>query len=109
MSKRSERTNSNGEHPATSPVVAHHDWRGDEPLGATVVEAVSEFAGDRGTALPPLQDCVDADALDALFAPNDRDAPAVDGHLVFSYDGMEVKVYTTGVVVVRALPGAIDR
>ncbi|WP_424001854.1 HalOD1 output domain-containing protein [Haloarcula salina] len=41
----------------------------EEPVSAAVVHAVSTFEQRDPTALPPLHDTVDPDALDALFAP----------------------------------------
>jgi anti-sigma factor RsiW len=52
-----------------------------------VVDAVAEVAGTTPTALPGLNDVVDPDALDALFA-GDR----TNGQVTFNYAGYRVTV-----------------
>lgn len=44
----------------------------DVPTSTAVVEAVSETAGADPTALPPLYEVIDPDALDRLLDPSSR-------------------------------------
>lgn len=67
-----------------------------------VVETVAEARGCGPTDLPPLNEVVDPDALDRLFADARSGRPRRGGHLVFHYAGCTVTVLGTGRVVVRA-------
>lgn len=68
----------------------------DPPVGMAIIEAVAEKAGVDPTALPPLHESVDIDALEALFEPiphgDDR-----TGTIRFRYAGFIVTVeFDTG-------------
>ena len=52
------------------------------------------------TELEPLYDCVDPDALDALFRPLPEDRPRSHGRLSFSFDEYEVAVHGHGEIIV---------
>ena len=56
-----------------------------------VLEAVESASEIDATALPPLYDAVDPDALDALFESSDP-TPTSAPRLSFSYAGLEVTV-----------------
>ena len=64
------------------PMRVRHD--GDGSISTTVIEAVSEAADvdpiDIGT---PLYDCIDPDALDALFGNRHDGTPRSGGRVVF--------------------------
>lgn len=59
-----------------------------------VIEAVAAATDADPLDMAPLADVVDPEALDGLFSP------AVEGHVVFSYDGHEVSVFSDGRVLV---------
>lgn len=98
-----------GEDPGAEPRVGGDDHDGDVRVVRTgdrrpsmaVVSAVADLAGVPPHGLPvPLNDAVDADALDALF----RDS-TVDGRVSFRYDGYRVIVRSDGQVLVRRSAG----
>lgn len=68
----------------------------DSPTTA-VAEAVSEATGREPTALPPLQESVDADSLDRLF----EGATGNWLQVSFTYAGVNVLVTDTSVEVWR--------
>lgn len=84
---------------------ASHDFRTDRSLSTTVVLAVSRARGVEPTELPPLAEVIDPDALDALFAPDGRDA-LIDVRLRFEFADRTVCVRRGGEVLVRPLVGA---
>ncbi|WP_135820177.1 HalOD1 output domain-containing protein [Halostella litorea] len=66
-----------------------------------VVESVAEAEGvDPVDLTPPLNDVVDLDALDALFAPVGG-VPRAVGRVEFRYDGYVVVVEADGSVTVE--------
>ncbi|MFB6256651.1 MAG: HalOD1 output domain-containing protein [Haloplanus sp.] len=68
----------------------------DEHVSESVIRAVAAVSGRSPLALPPLQESVDVDALDLLFASS----TAVEG-LRFTYAGHDVLVEPTRVHVGR--------
>lgn len=65
-----------------------------------VVEQVAKFKDEKPGALePPLNDVIDPDALDSLFAPTGTSAR--DGTITFDYSGCRITVEDTGDIVVR--------
>lgn len=76
----------------------------NESLGARIVLAVAEATGTDPTALPPLGESVDPDAIEALFHPRSRFGPG-DGRgpvVRFAYAGIEVVVRAGGEVSVES-------
>lgn len=71
----------------------------ENAISVRVVEAVARSAGVDETALPPLYDALDADALDALVA----DAPDGLTRVAFTYAGHRVVVDGDGRVDVESL------
>lgn len=63
----------------------------DASLSTTIVEAVAEEAGVDQTALPPLYEQVDPDALHMLFEPSLRGVSRMQ-ELRFTYTGYVVTV-----------------
>jgi len=84
---------------------ASHDFGTDRSLSTTVVLAVARARGVTATALPPLAEVVDPDALDRLFTP-DRHGGPVDGRVSFEFADRAVTVRRDGEVLVRPLVGA---
>ena len=69
-----------------SPLVEHRP-EDDTPISTAMVEAISAVADVPITDLPPLDDMIDPDALDHLFA-----AHQVPSCLMFQYIGYTVVV-----------------
>lgn len=71
---------------------AYHDPDGAGVVSDTVIEAIAEVAGvDPTKTVIPLGDCVDPDALDALFMDSGGDA-----QVTFRVCGLEVLVRSDG-------------
>lgn len=62
------------------------DWTDPDPVSSAVVDAISTSTGVDTTSLPPLQEFVDADALNRLFVGDTH------GELNFEYAGLPVVV-----------------
>lgn len=78
-----------------------YDWAQTAPRLA-VLETVSDAEGVRPTDLPPLDACIDSDALNGLF----ERAPDGEGvRIEFWYAGREVTVESGGSVVVTPTQG----
>ena len=91
MSKRTVRVNE----------VIEQESHPEEPLGTTVIDAVSQATGVSVTGMDvELNDYVDPDALDGLFADRFDGSPRQGGKVVFSMLGCEVHVHGDGCVVV---------
>jgi hypothetical protein len=65
-----------------------------------VVDAVADARDCDPLDLPPLNDAVDPDALDALFADTAGGTPRYGGYLTFHYCDCTVTVSGVGTVVV---------
>jgi len=77
------------------------DPEADEPASTVLITAFAELTGQDPEAMErPLQDCVDAEALDALVGS----APGSDGveKVRFTIDGYEVVVRSEGTVSIVA-------
>ncbi len=70
------------------------DWTETEIPSTAVVEAVATAKDVNPTALPPLNDYVDPDALNRLLQN------ASSGRVSFQYDGAEVFVTSDGAIEV---------
>lgn len=64
----------------------------EESVALAVVEAVAAREGSDEDDLPPLDDVLDADALDALFATRPGGDPRRGGRVVFTYCDYTVTV-----------------
>lgn len=75
-------------------------FSGEKSPTLAVVETVASVSGRDPTALPPLYNAVNPDALDALFASSDsRDTS--DLRVSFSYNGFDVVVEGGETITVR--------
>lgn len=63
----------------------------DPPVSTAIIETVAETAGVDPTALPPLYEYVDVDAIESVFE-SPPDGPTRTGIVRFSYDGHVVTV-----------------
>lgn len=73
------------------------DWV-DGPSAAVIAAVASELGLEPNEMDAPLNDYVDAEALDALFAPTHREVPRGKGRVEFTVHGCEVTVSDSGEV-----------
>jgi hypothetical protein len=78
----------------------HYDWDGEDSPSIAVAEAVAAVTNRSVTALPPVQEVVDADALDMLVRSGDPRAVRV----TIEYAGADVTVTDDGRIRVRTAP-----
>jgi len=78
----------------------HYDWSGGDSPSIAVAEAVAAVTNRSVTALPPVQEVVDADALDMLVRSGDPLAVRV----TIDYAGAAVTVTGDGQIRVRTRP-----
>ena len=89
-----------GYDPMTDTYHHQYDWDSSERLSGAIIATVATVADTEPTELEPLYDCVDPDALDALFRPLSEDRPRSHGRLSFSFDEYEVAVHGHGEIIV---------
>ena len=89
------------ERPSAGTVRAQYDWASTPPPIA-VVEAVAVALDREATALEPLYESVDPDALDVLLRSNGSSATPSDLAVTFTVADRQVTVHSSGEVVVRA-------
>lgn len=77
-----------------------YDWT-EIPPSMAVVEAVADAAGRDATAIDPLYECLDPDALNLLVGSNGRPMDG-DTTISFHFGDYRVTVADDGGVVVRA-------
>ncbi|MFB6121836.1 MAG: HalOD1 output domain-containing protein [Haloferacaceae archaeon] len=80
--------------------VTRHEWSGADDLGTTVVQAVESYAGVDASALPPLYESVDAEALEELLEPRES-SPGGNVDVRFDYEAFEVVVTSDGLILAR--------
>ena len=99
----SNRTNSN-DSTDTSTVLEYHeqvDWTDDDPVSSAVLGAVAAVSENEGLEFTPLYECVDPDALNALFVPYSDGTPRGDGCVSFTFNESDVTVHSHGEIVIR--------
>ena len=75
----------------------------DESVPETVLTGVASLKQVDQLELPPLNEAIDPDALDALFAPRaDGAERASDVTIFFTYAGYEVRIETGGAITFLA-------
>ena len=79
-----------------SATTVQHNWRKSNRPSIAIVEAVSAATGQEPTDLPPLQETVDADALDTLL-----DGQSSSVAVSFQYADTVVSVDADGSIEVR--------
>ena len=97
MSKRDEDRRRSGPNERTTT----HDWTAGESLSVTVLQAVADLTGVEPGDVQPINDVVDADALNALFQPRSGEGPRTSGRVSFVLEGVDVTIYASGEVVVE--------
>ena len=75
----------------TNAVHEFHDGEGDG-LGYTIASTVAAVRGTDPLSLPPLYDCIDVDALEALFEGSRGRRSNAIGSVSFVYAGYDVTV-----------------
>ena len=97
----SDSTRSTSEYdPERDAYVADHGNTADEELSVTVVHAVLEATGEDPTDVN-LNDVIQPDALNRIFAPKHDGTPRRGGTLEFEFAGCLVTVSGDGEVVVE--------
>jgi hypothetical protein len=82
----------------------HSEWEPPERPSTAVVEAVQAVTGEELTEMPPLNDAIDPDALDAVLAP--RDARTQEfARVSFTYNGVRVRVDRENEIEIRSTAG----
>lgn len=76
------------------------DWT-ETPPSTAIVETVAEATGVDPTAVPPMYDALDPDALDTLVGTGATDSGRSDLTVSFTVDDRVVAVSDTGEVAVR--------
>lgn len=84
--------------PATGTHHVHFDSAECMPSTAVVL-AVAAVTETKLLDMAPLNDCVDPEYLDGLFAPKQDGTPRAAGHVTFLFAGYEVTVDSTGEVI----------
>lgn len=79
---------------------AYHDSESTAKLSTTVVHALADVIGaDVTDADLELQDTIDPDALDRIFAAAGEPS-RTPSHLAFTVDGYQITVYSSGQIVI---------
>jgi len=94
-------TNSRNTTTETRSYSVVHDWNADDSLAATVVSAVAAVRNVEPTAVEPLNETVDPDALNAIFDDRYNGGGRSGPSLSFRLSSCEVTVHANGRVVVR--------
>lgn len=81
-------------------IQAEFDWSSTSPCAA-VIELVAIASDCEPTAIEPLYESVDPDALDALVRSKGARSTERDATVSFAFAGHDVTVRSTGVVAVR--------
>lgn len=76
-------------------------WVDDRTATEAITRAVADAEGISPTHVdPPLDDVIDTDLLDRLFAPGRDGTGEPSGLVIFPYRGHEVTVYADGFVTI---------
>jgi hypothetical protein len=71
-------------------------WTADRSVSEQVVQAVADVSGNSITEIEPLNDAVDADALNNLFSTKLDGSVREGGYLAFEYANHLVTVFASG-------------
>jgi hypothetical protein len=76
-----------------------HDFTGPASITTTLTHALSDISGiDVTDAEHALEEYVDPDALDRLFAPTSDGSRRANGQLMFNIDGYRTTIYGNGLI-----------
>lgn len=90
-----------GDYTASETYRARHDWQRDDELSTTVASALSEVTRQEPFAIRPLDEVIDAEALDRLFSPS-GESLRLGGHVEFEFAEYDVTVHGNGKIVIRS-------
>lgn len=76
----------------------HHDWTEDTTVSTSIVQAIATVTDTPATAVDPLYETIDPDALDQLLSSMRTDGR---GHIQFIHQEVEVTVDASGVIELR--------
>lgn len=77
------------------------EYDGQTDLSVFIVTAVASITETDPTEItPPLNEAIDPDALDRLFADRPGNRPRDGGYLVFGLGGCRVAIYSDGEVTI---------
>jgi hypothetical protein len=88
-----------GTESVTAAATYYTEFTGDEPVTMAVVRAVSAVTGIEPTVLTPLGECIETDALEALFA---TPSGPIAQSFRFQYAGCDVTVWGDGSIALMA-------
>jgi hypothetical protein len=92
----------NGSDHVRDTYVVRHDWEEDGSLSSTVVTAVAAIRNVEPTAVDPLNEAVDPDALNDLFEDRHCGTERAGATLSISLNDCTVTIHGDGRVVVEA-------
>ena len=75
-------------------------WHDSRPVSVAVLKALETSTGKDPRSFGPLNDIVDADALDNLFKPTGSGKRRGPGYTTFEIEGYSATVHSDGSVVV---------
>lgn len=78
----------------------HHEWTGDGSVSEKIVEVIAECEDMTRSSLPPLEDCINPEAMDTMFESTEDDTCRA-GCITFSYYGYTVLVQSTGQILIK--------
>lgn len=81
-------------------VSVEYDWDESRSLSLAVLDALEASTDTDVQELGPLNDIVDADALDTLFSPTSNGGPRGPGYVTFEIGDHVVTVHSDGSIVV---------
>lgn len=93
-----------GSDPDRDTYVVRHDWDEDDSLSSTVVTAVAAIRNVEPTAVDPLNEAVDPDALNTIFENRHCGTERAGASLSIRLNECVVTIHGDGRVVVEA-PG----
>jgi len=79
----------------------YHEPDSVAKLSTTVAHALADVMGENVTQTEfTLFECIDPDALDAIFSPLEDGSERCSGHVAFNVRGYQVTVYSSGHIVI---------
>ncbi|MFW5911580.1 MAG: HalOD1 output domain-containing protein [Halolamina sp.] len=73
----------------------------DESICYALSSAVANFEDRRKTDLPSLNEVIDTDALESLFASRPNNISKFDGYITFKYSSSRVAIWVDRIVTIK--------
>lgn len=87
--------------PRRDTLHVYHEPDSVAKLSTTVAHALADVMGEDVTQTEfTLFECIEPDALDALFSPLEDGSERCSGHVAFNVRGYQVTVYSSGHIVI---------